>query len=141
MSLTAQKQLAKGYESRDMQHGGRRKVMQLEAVELQEPPVKQMNWKSEPSYQIRDKAYSLPLGWVGTALHLLSAIVGGKPGSNRDQVRWGKKSLRLKHHQFAVRDGASLPISRLGAGRARGGAASTVHDGMDFCQMRSSECS
>ena len=50
MSLTAQKQLAKGYEARDMQYGGRRKVVQLEAVELQEPPEKRMNWKSEPSY-------------------------------------------------------------------------------------------
>ena len=98
MSLTAQKQLAKGHESPDMQQGGRRKVVQLEAVELQKPPEKRMNWESEPSYQIRDKAYSLPLGWVGTALHLLSAIVGGKPGSNRDHVRWGKKSLGLKHH-------------------------------------------
>ena len=50
MSLTAQKQLAKGYESRDMQQGGRRKVVQLEAVELQEPLEKWMNWESEPSY-------------------------------------------------------------------------------------------
>ena len=98
MSLTAQKQLAKGYEARDMQYGGRRKVVQLEAVELQEPPEKRMNWKSEPSYQMRDKAYPLSLGGIGAALRLLSAIIGGKPGSNRDQVRWGKKSLGLKHH-------------------------------------------
>ena len=98
MSLTTQKQLSKGYESRDMQQGGRRKVMQLEAVELQEPPEKRMNWESEPSYQIKDKAYPLSLGAIGKALRLLSAIIGGKPGSNRDQVRWGKKSLGLKHH-------------------------------------------
>ena len=38
MSLDAQKQLAEGYEARNMQYGGRRKVVQLEAVELQEPP-------------------------------------------------------------------------------------------------------
>ena len=98
MSLTAQKQLAKGYESCDTQHGGSRKVVQLEAVELQEPPEKRMNWKSEPSYQIRDKAYPLSLGGIGKALRLLSAIIGGKPSSIRDQVRWGKKSLGLKHH-------------------------------------------
>ena len=98
MSLTAQKQLAKGYEARNMQSGGRRKVVQLEAVELQEPPEKRMNWKSEPSYQIRDKAYPLSLGGIGMALRLLYAIISGKPGSNRDQVRWGKKSLGLKHH-------------------------------------------
>ena len=98
-----------------------------------------MNWESEPSYQIRDKAYPLSLGGIGTALRLLSAIVGGKPGSNRDQVRWGKKSLGLKHHQFAVRDGTSLPISRLGARGARGGAASTGHDGMDLCRVHSDE--
>ena len=98
MSLTTQEQLAMGYESCDMQHGGRRKVMQLEAVELQEPPEKRMNWKSEPSYQIRDKAYPLSLGGIGKALCLLSGIIGGEPGSNRDHVRWGKKSLGLKHH-------------------------------------------
>ena len=98
MSLTGQKQLAKGYESRDMQQGGRRKVVQLDAIELQEPPEKRMNWEPEPSYQIRDKAYPLSLGRIGKSLCLLSAIIGGKPGLNRDQVRWGKKSLGLKHH-------------------------------------------
>ena len=87
MSLTTQKQLAKRYESRDMQHGGRHKVVQLEAIELQKPPEKRMNWESEPSYQIRDKAYPLSLRGIGTTLRLLSAIVGGKPGSNRNQVR------------------------------------------------------
>ena len=93
MGLAAQKQLAKGYEARDMQYGGRRKVVQLEAVELQEPPEKRMNWKSEPSYQIRDKAYPLSLGGIGKALRLLSAIIGGKPGSNRDHIGRGEKSL------------------------------------------------
>ena len=81
-----------------MQQGGRRKVVQLEAVELQELSEKRMNWESEPSYQIRDKAYPLSFGGIGKALRLLFAIIGGKPGSNRDQVRWGKKSLGLKHH-------------------------------------------
>ena len=81
-----------------MQQGGGRKIVQLDVVELQEPPEKRMNWESEPSYQIRDKANPLSLGGIGTALRLLSAIIGGKPGSNRDQVRWGKKSLGLKHH-------------------------------------------
>ena len=98
MSLTAQKQLAKGYESRDMQHEGRRKVVQLEAIELQEPLEKRMNWESEPSYQIRDKAYPLSFGGIGKALRLLSAIIGGEPGLNRDHVCWGKKSFGLKHH-------------------------------------------
>ena len=51
----------------------------------------------------------------------------------------GKKSLGLKHHQFVVRDGTSLPISRLGARGARGGAASTGHGGMDLCRVRSDE--
>ena len=74
MSLNAQKQLAKGHEARNMQNGGRRKVVQLEAVELQEPPEKRMNWKSEPSYQIRDKAYPLSFGGAGDALRLLSAL-------------------------------------------------------------------
>ena len=113
--------------------------MQLEAVELQEPLEKQMKVESEPSYQIRDKAYPFSLGGIGKALRLLSAIIGGKPGSNRDQVCRGKKSLGLKHHQFAVRDGTSLPISRLGTGGARGGAASIGHGGMDLCRVRSDE--
>ena len=69
-----------------MQNGGRRKVVQLEAVELQEPPEKWVNWKSEPSYQMRDKAYPLSLGGIGKALRSLSAIIGGEPGSNRDHV-------------------------------------------------------
>ena len=77
MSLDAQKQLAKGHEARNMQDGGRREVVQLEAVELQEPPEKRMNWKSEPSYQIRDKAYPLSFGGAGDALRLLSALIGG----------------------------------------------------------------
>ena len=98
MSLTAQKQLAKGYESRDMQYGGRRKVVQLEAVELQEPREKRMNWKSEPSYQMREKAYPLSLGGIGKALRLLSAIIGGKSGSNRDHIGRGEKSLGLERH-------------------------------------------
>ena len=50
MSLAAQKQLAEGHEARNMQYGGRRKAVQLEAIELQEPLKKRMNWKSEPSY-------------------------------------------------------------------------------------------
>ena len=38
-----------------------------------------------------------------------------------------------------MRDGTSLTISRLEARGARGGAASTGHDGMDLCQVRSDE--
>ena len=98
MSLDAQKQLAKGYEARNMQIEGRRKVVQLEAVELQEPPEKRMNWKSEPSYQIRDKAYPLSFGGIGDALRLLSAIIGGKPGSNWDHVCWGEEPLGLERY-------------------------------------------
>ena len=98
MSLDAQKQLAKGYEARNMQYGGRRKVVQLEAVELQEPPEKSMNWKSEPSYQIRDKAYPLSFGGTGDALRLLSAIIGGKPGSNWDHVCWAEEPLGLERY-------------------------------------------
>ena len=98
MSLDAQKQLAKGYKARNMQYGGRCKVVQLEAVELQEPPEKRMNWKFEPSYQIKDKAYPLSFGGIGDALRLLSTIIGGKPGSNQDHVGWGEKPLGLERH-------------------------------------------
>ena len=47
MGLDAQEQLTKSYEARNVQNGGRRKVVQLEAVELQEHPKKRMYWKSE----------------------------------------------------------------------------------------------
>ena len=77
MSLNAQEQFAKGHEARDVQNGGRRKVVQLEAVELKEPPEEWMNWKSEPSHQIRDKAYPLSFGGTGDALRLLPTFVGG----------------------------------------------------------------
>ena len=98
MSLDAQEQLTKDHEAHDVQNGGRHKVVQLEAVELQEPPEKWMNWKSEPSYQIRDEAYLLSFGRIGDALRLLSALVGGESGSNRNHEGWGKKSLRLECH-------------------------------------------
>ena len=39
--------------------------MQLEAVVLQEPAEERMDWKSEASQQVRDKAYSLPLDGLG----------------------------------------------------------------------------
>ena len=96
MSLAAQKQLAKGYEARDMQYGGRREVVQLEAIELQKTSEKRMDWESEPSYQIRDKAYPLSLGGIGKALRLLSAIIGGESGSDRDHIGLREKSLGLK---------------------------------------------
>ena len=98
MSLDAKKQFSKGHEARDVQNGGRRKVVQLEAVELQEPPEKRMYWKSESSYQIRDKAYPLSFGRIGDALSLLSALIGGESGSNRNHEGWGKKSLGLERH-------------------------------------------
>ena len=47
MSFATQKQLAKGYVTSDVQYGGRGEVVQLEAVELQEPLEKRMDWKSE----------------------------------------------------------------------------------------------
>ena len=50
MGLDAQEQLAKGHEARDVQDGGRRKVVKLESVKLQEPPKKRMYGKSESPY-------------------------------------------------------------------------------------------
>ena len=47
MSFTAQKKLAEGNVACDMQYGGWGKVMQLEAVELQEPAEERMDWKSD----------------------------------------------------------------------------------------------
>ena len=98
MSLDTQKQFAKGHEARDVQNGGRRKVVQLEAIELQEPPEKRMYWKSKSSHQIRDKAYQLSFGRIGDALRLFSTLVGGKAGSNRNHEGRGKESLGLERH-------------------------------------------
>ena len=50
MGLNAQEQLAKSYETRDVQDRGRREVMKLEFVELQKPPEKWMYGKPEPPY-------------------------------------------------------------------------------------------
>ena len=50
MGLDAQEQLAKSYKARDVQNGGRCKVVKLESVELQEPPEKRMYGKSESPY-------------------------------------------------------------------------------------------
>ena len=50
MGLDAQEQLAKGHEARDVQDGGRHKVVKLEPIELQEPPEKRMYGKSESPY-------------------------------------------------------------------------------------------
>ena len=98
MGLDSQEQLAKSYKARDVQDGGRCEVVKLESIELQEPPEKRMNWKSEPSYQIRYKAYPLSFGGAGDALRLLSALIGGESGSNRNHEGWGKKSLGLERH-------------------------------------------
>ena len=65
--------------------------MQLEAVVLQEPAEKRMDWKSEP-------AYPLSFGGAGDVLCLLSALIGGESGSNRNHEDWGKKSLGLERH-------------------------------------------
>ena len=50
MGLDAQEQVAKSYKARDVLDGGRRKVVKLEPVKLQEPPEKRVYGKSESSY-------------------------------------------------------------------------------------------
>ena len=49
MSLAAQEQLAEGNITRDVQYGGGGKIMQLEAVELQEPAEEWVDWKPDAS--------------------------------------------------------------------------------------------
>ena len=70
--------------------------MQLEAVELQKPTEKWMNWKSKSSYEIRDEAHPLSFGRIGGALRLLSTIIGGESDSDRDHIGLREKSLGLK---------------------------------------------
>ena len=65
MSFVAQKELAKGDITCDVQYGSRSEVMQLEDVVLQEPAEEWMDWKSEAPQQVRDKAYLLPLDGLG----------------------------------------------------------------------------
>ena len=50
MGFDAQEQFAKSYKARNVQNGGRCKVVKLESVELQEPPEKWMYGKSESPY-------------------------------------------------------------------------------------------
>ena len=49
MSFTAQEQLIEGNIARDMQYGGGGKVMQLEAVKLQETAEEWVDWKPDSS--------------------------------------------------------------------------------------------
>ena len=49
MRLAAQKQFTKGNVSCDVQHGGRGEVVQLEAIELQEPAKEWVDWKPDAS--------------------------------------------------------------------------------------------
>ena len=106
--------------------------MELESVELQKPAEERMYRKSKPPYQIGDEAYPLPFVGTRGGHRLLPTFVGGQPGSNRDHKGRRKISLRLERHQLVVRDRTFPPISWQRAGSARAGAASTVHDGMDF---------
>ena len=50
MGLDAQEQLAKSYVTCDMQDRRGREVMELESIELQDPPEKRMYRKSESPY-------------------------------------------------------------------------------------------
>ena len=49
MSFTAQEQLAEGNVARNVQYGGRGKIMQLETMELQEPTEEWVDWKPDTS--------------------------------------------------------------------------------------------
>ena len=72
-----------------------------------------MDWKSKSPQQKRDKAYPLPLGWIGKTLCLLPAIIGGKFGSDGDHVCEREKPLDLQLYQFVVGYGTLLPITGL----------------------------
>ena len=58
--------------------------MQLEAIILQKPSEERMDWKSDASQQVGNKAYSFPPGWVGEILRLLPTVEGSQSGSNGD---------------------------------------------------------
>ena len=79
-----------------MQYRAGREIVQLEAVELQKPAEKGMNLKSKSSYEIRDETHPLSFGGIGAALRLLSAIIGGESGSDRDHIGLREKSVGLK---------------------------------------------
>ena len=49
MSSAAQEQFPEGNVARNVQYGGRSKIMQLEAVELQEPTEEWVDWKPDAS--------------------------------------------------------------------------------------------
>ena len=64
MGLNAQEHLTQSYEARDVQNGGRRKVVKLESIELQEPPEKRDVW--EIRVPLLGRGRSIPaLLWKG----------------------------------------------------------------------------
>ena len=81
-----------------MQYGGGREIVQLEAVELQKPAEEWMNWESQSPYYIGDEAHPLSFRGIGGALCLLSTIIGGESGSDRDHIGLREKFLGLKRH-------------------------------------------
>ena len=78
-----------------MQNGGRGKVVQLEAVELQEPAKKRVDGKPDTPLQMRDEAYTLLWRWVWRSLHLLPFVISVHSGSDRDHERRWEKPLGL----------------------------------------------
>ena len=73
-------------------------MVELESVEHQEPAEERMYWKSEPPYQIGDKAYSLPLIGVWSVLRLPPTLISNQSGLDWDHEGRREKSPRLELH-------------------------------------------
>ena len=84
----------------------------------------------EIRHLLADKGRStlVPPRWIGEILRMGPVIEGGQPYPNKDQIRGGKKSLRLQLHQLTMGYEASLPIAFFGAVGTGGRTGSTSHD-------------
>ena len=76
--------------------------MQLEAVILQETTEERVDWKPDASQQVGYEAYPFPPIWIGEIFRQSFTCEGGQSCSNRDQIRGGKESLRLKLNQLVM---------------------------------------
>ena len=127
VGFTAQEKLAQGNKTRDVQDRGRREVVQLEAVILQEYTEERVDWKPDASQQVRYEAHPFPPGWIGEIFRQNFACEGGQSCSNRDQIRRGKESLYLELNQLLMGYIASLPIAFFRAMRAGGRTGDASH--------------
>ena len=127
VGFTAQEKLAQGNKTRDVQDRGRREVVQLEAVILQESMEERVDWKPDASQQVRYEAHPFPPSWIWENFRQNFACGRVQSCSDRDEIHGGKESLCLELNQLLMGYRTSLPIAFFGAMRAGGGTRDASH--------------